>query len=312
MGKIEYTNQIDDHDLIEMKMLWHDIFGDDFEYIDQFIEDVYDPNLTIIAKNDNAVVASLYMIEYSYVLEDITYKMLYLYALATKKEYRNQGIMSRLIEEAIQMAKKQKYDAMFLMPAEKSLIEYYQKFGFNNLIRNRIVEINSPFLSIQQIDSDYKIEDLTIENGIKKIICASKTGIVYKTKDINKLKLYLSSFIESGGRIIGLYHKKQEVAYAVLVECDKEVKIVNTNIEAEDIVNLENELEKIYANKEVVFLTPCNENIINSNLIISDSNNIDLKENNMGLLKIINKNLNAEFLVKNEHMEKFNLQFVLD
>lgn len=50
----------------------------------------------------------------------------YIYAVSTLQEFRGNGIASSLIETA----KKYMHDFLWLIPAEKSLIDYYKKFGF--------------------------------------------------------------------------------------------------------------------------------------------------------------------------------------
>ncbi len=49
----------------------------------------------------------------------------YIYAAATKREYRGTGCMSRLIETL-----KQEGSPLFLKPADDGLIKFYEKLGF--------------------------------------------------------------------------------------------------------------------------------------------------------------------------------------
>lgn len=50
---------------------------------------------------------------------------IYIYAAATNKAYRGQGYMARLLEEI-----KKENKLIFLRPANKTLIDFYSRFGF--------------------------------------------------------------------------------------------------------------------------------------------------------------------------------------
>lgn len=53
----------------------------------------------------------------------------YIYGCATHPLYRNKGIMTDLIRQAIYETRK-KYSAFCLVPAERSLFRFYQRIGF--------------------------------------------------------------------------------------------------------------------------------------------------------------------------------------
>lgn len=109
------------------KILWHNIFGDSNEYIEHFIGRYYcDSNMLSIESNGN-ILSMLHIIPFGYQ----HFKVGYIFAVATHPEARCRGYASRLINEAIAVAKERGYDALSLIPASASLYHYYTKFGFS-------------------------------------------------------------------------------------------------------------------------------------------------------------------------------------
>ena len=107
--------------------LWSNIFGDSNEYITQFISNYYcDSNMLSIESNEN-ILSMLHIIPFGYQ----HFKVGYIFAVATHPEARCRGYASRLINEAIAVAKERGYDALALIPASKELYGYYTRFGFS-------------------------------------------------------------------------------------------------------------------------------------------------------------------------------------
>lgn len=84
------------------------------------------------------------------------YNGAYLYALATDKRFRGQGIMGRLIQHAKELAKMQELDFLYLIPAEESLYEYYKRFDFQP-VRHDDVPVRL------SCDKEIRIKNITME-----------------------------------------------------------------------------------------------------------------------------------------------------
>lgn len=110
--------------------MWQETFGDTREYIDDFFEANYQPQNTLIHTEEGVPVAALYMIPYQRKYLTGTQNLYYLYALATKKTFRRQGIMGSLLQRAELTAKERGIDALFLIPANRELFDYYVKAGY--------------------------------------------------------------------------------------------------------------------------------------------------------------------------------------
>ena len=121
-------------DILALKTIWHNIFGDDTADIDRFFQTLYVNKNTLIWKDSDKVVSMLYMLPYEH--------SIYLYALATLPDYRGRGIMTSLINEACKRAANQGANALFLIPAE-GMEAYYEQFGFT-IHNGEVLDKNRP------------------------------------------------------------------------------------------------------------------------------------------------------------------------
>lgn len=114
--------------------IWNSAFGDSREYIMKFLDMFHE---FVYVHNDDAIMTLLPV-----TLNDKFGH--YIYAVAVDKNKRNKGIGKKLIE----FAKEKMQDFLVLVPADRGLFEYYQKFGFVN---------NSPIGKYQTVKADEKI-----------------------------------------------------------------------------------------------------------------------------------------------------------
>lgn len=126
----------------------------------------------------------------------------YIYAAATKAEFRSKGLMRSLIEKA-----KEYYDVLALKPAEQSLYNYYEKLGFTTAFYNRkITEVNcNEFIEIEKITDVNKFieirKSLLPENSLN--LCSEALEFVLEQYEVytNKgdLKRNLAVFYVEDG-----------------------------------------------------------------------------------------------------------------
>ena len=115
-------------DLID---LWSKVFGDELSYIDIFFQKQYSRCETFCFADNGKVVSALYLLPCLLDYNGKIYNGRYLYAAATKTEYRGRGIMNSLVNESVEYCKKEKIDFICLLPANEGLYGYYGKCGFH-------------------------------------------------------------------------------------------------------------------------------------------------------------------------------------
>lgn len=112
--------------VIQMKKLWLECFDDTKEAVDLFFDENWHRIRAFCAKDNDKIVSALYLL-------DTTlngYKAHYLCGASTQNEYRKNGIMSELIEFALESASQDGDKFSALMPAKASLYDYYARFGY--------------------------------------------------------------------------------------------------------------------------------------------------------------------------------------
>ncbi|MBR3754119.1 MAG: GNAT family N-acetyltransferase [Clostridia bacterium] len=105
--------------------LWQEAFGDSEEYINFFLDT--HKGCTFVPLTENGeLVSALYLIDGTL----CGINGFYLFAAATFKEHRSKGYMARLLKLAEETAKQKNKSFIALVPAEKSLFDYYSRFGY--------------------------------------------------------------------------------------------------------------------------------------------------------------------------------------
>lgn len=125
-----------------VRSIWKTVFGDSDEYMDLFFQRQYRPENTLIYFEENTPVAALQMVEYSISLYGEIIPFYYLVGLSTLPEYRGKGYMSELIERAHKVMEKRGIQLSILVPAESSLFEYYERFGYQQISEERSKPLN--------------------------------------------------------------------------------------------------------------------------------------------------------------------------
>ena len=108
-----------------LRQLFTEAFGEE-AFTDLFFRLGYSPERCLLASADS-ILAALHWFDCTLGHQ----KCAYLYGIAAFADCRGQGIGSRLIRFAIDYLQNAGYDAILLVPAEPSLMDYYGRFGFS-------------------------------------------------------------------------------------------------------------------------------------------------------------------------------------
>lgn len=113
-------------DLPSLRTLWHEAFGDGDEFLKLFFSTAFSPDRCRVAKANDTVLGALYWFDCT--VDDA--KLAYLYAIATAKSARGQGVCSRLMADTHAHLAARGYDGALLVPSEPSLFGFYEKQGY--------------------------------------------------------------------------------------------------------------------------------------------------------------------------------------
>lgn len=110
----------------ELWRLWQDCFGDTEDFIRNFESTAFDRQRCRCVTVDGKVVAALYWLDCLWEEK----KVAYLYAIATDKLHRGQGICHRLMENTHTHLESLGYVGALLVPSNGELFGFYKKMGY--------------------------------------------------------------------------------------------------------------------------------------------------------------------------------------
>lgn len=110
----------------QLSFLWQSIFDEDKAVTKLFFENVYGICENPIIENNGEILSSAFLIP----CEIGKYKGFYVYCALTRSEHRGKGLMAKVLSYADEIRQKSDCDFLLLVPAEKSLFDYYGKFGY--------------------------------------------------------------------------------------------------------------------------------------------------------------------------------------
>lgn len=132
----------DEKDIPGLKEIWHISFGDSKEYIDMFMEHQFKEALTVVYEEDSKILSMFFLFRCDFVINEKTHPSFYLYAAATLPQYRGKGIMGKMLGFSKSYAVKKDFDFVILSPAEKSLYDYYGRFGFKTCFKSQKITLD--------------------------------------------------------------------------------------------------------------------------------------------------------------------------
>ena len=110
----------------QLRALWQEAFQDDAAYLDIFFSTAFSPNRCLCATEEGKVISAVYWLD----CRCREKKLAYIYALATAKAFRGQGIARKLMEEAHRRLALLGYAGTLLVPGEPSLFALYEPMGY--------------------------------------------------------------------------------------------------------------------------------------------------------------------------------------
>ena len=149
-----------ENDINGVIRLWEEAFGDSENEIRFFLDGCRKPLNTLIYEIDNEIASMLFLLEGDMHFEGEDYPSYYLYAACTLKKYRGRGLMAELLSFAKETANKNGKYFICLKPAEKSLFDFYGKFGYKTAFFVKITECNTKNTSLNLSDRNVSPEYL--------------------------------------------------------------------------------------------------------------------------------------------------------
>ena len=110
----------------QLRALWKEAFGDTDAFLDLFFGTAFDPGHCRCIQTQGRVTAALYWLDFH--LEGR--KFAYIYAVATGKDCRGQGLCTRLMADTAAHLRKEGYHTALLVPQDAGLRAMYGRMGY--------------------------------------------------------------------------------------------------------------------------------------------------------------------------------------
>ena len=126
------------NDKKELSSLWQMTFLEDSQVIECFFDTVFKDVVTPVIKIDGEIASALFLLPCS--IGEYNGKCVY--CAMTKYSHRGKGYMKQLLDFSYNYCKENGFDFLFLVPAQKSLFDYYDKCGFEDFGVARVYTFN--------------------------------------------------------------------------------------------------------------------------------------------------------------------------
>ncbi len=150
-------------DLPAVRTLWHEGFPDDtVEEIDAFWQAISGAGRCLLCEQAGEAVSMAFLLPAEARVGVNRAKLWYVYAAATRRDRRGEGLFRRLLDKAAARAAAENVAALFLRPGEPSLFDYYARCGFEPAIRAEILKrevgelySNNPPIVLNRVEKNY-------------------------------------------------------------------------------------------------------------------------------------------------------------
>lgn len=201
----------DEKDIPGLKEIWHISFGDSKEYIDMFMEHQFKGARTVVYEEDSKILSMFFLFRCDFSINEKTHPSFYLYAAATLPQYRGKGIMGKMLEFSKSYAAEKNFDFIILSPAEKSLYDYYSRFGFKACFKSKKISLNmknEKEYAVNFSENDFE-KMVTLRNAAVK----KSDGVLWDEKYFRYAvyeNKYISGKTVSAEGCYGIYFKEDD------------------------------------------------------------------------------------------------------
>ena len=125
--------------LAEVRQMWDEIFDDPEEFADYYFTEICKQNKILLAYKGDVLAGMIHLNPYEMQVEGKKELCYYIVGVAVKPEYREQGIMHKMMQRVLADMKKDGRAFTFLMPERE---EYYESLGFEKVFHTLELDID--------------------------------------------------------------------------------------------------------------------------------------------------------------------------
>ncbi len=240
-----------------VKKIWRECFNDTPQWIDMYFSRVYNDDDAFVLTKDDKVVSSLLLLRYKMNFHGELIPVSYVSGAATRPHYRGNGNMTSLMTDAIRSAYDRGDVLMTLIPAQRRLYFYYDKFNFSTVFY--IDE--ERYTPLHSFDSDgaysvCDIHDADVYETFSNLLMARNCSIAHSGADFDNI---LEDNRLDGGKAIALRDDASGNVAAIVIGHVNDDRLVISELLAvsDDARNAAiNELRKYFPHMPITVIAP--------------------------------------------------------
>ena len=168
------------NDIPALRALWKEAFGDGDAFLDGFFKTAFSIDRASVLRIGDDIAGMLYWFDCEIAGE----KCAYIYAVATSKPHRGQGVCKALMESTHSYLRESGYMSAILVPGSAELFRFYDKLGYKicSSVDEVAVKADSAQISIHEIDKEEYA-------GLRRRLLPAG-GVVQEMENLDFLKVY--------------------------------------------------------------------------------------------------------------------------
>lgn len=217
--------------------LWKEAFGDSEEVVSVFLNRF--GKYMLVFEENNTVISMLTVLP----VKLNEKKGRYVYAVATRKEFRGNGYAGRLIEYAKRLIEEKNESFLVILPQSESLFGFYEKFGFSELKCAVPISEKVSFETKSNITAD----EITAKEYFE---CRKRyfKGKNYVEWSIEKLEFFAEIY---NGIYLKILENGEEAGYAFCYFCENKL-IMSELLIGEDKAGIIGEIGRFFGKEEII------------------------------------------------------------
>ena len=228
------------NDLPQILELWNTVFGEDENFTKWYFDNIFKPEYTIAVFEDSKLISMLQMLPY----EIKNYgKVSYIFGACTYPEHRGKGLMAKLIAFSEKLDRESGVTASILIPQEKSLFDFYKRFGYEPYFKINYKE----YFKQNKKDHSYTFSEIDSNDIhlLNQVYENSLSGTYFVLRDDNCWAKQIDMFRSLGGNAFCLKDNEKLISYAFVWNDD--------SIVIQELWGIDNDAKEIIADEVLNF-----------------------------------------------------------
>lgn len=190
--------------------LWQEAFGDSREETAFYFRSRHRDENMLVMETDGGITGMLSMLPLTLTAPGQRFPARYVFAVATKKERRGQGISTELLGAAHERMREEGAAASLLVPADEGLFTFYGRRGYQTAFYVRELQMTGSDIDAQALHGE--VLDCTPGDYSRLRAAAFSGSQLFASWDEEALAFVIKSAQASGGGVLLLKSGRGEAA----------------------------------------------------------------------------------------------------